>query len=717
MSQKLKKYIEFLKSPINYINNEKAICNAVNLLILETNKLMGSLDENSIHLINSNFPEIKQISCMNTIASLLGNTQFTDIAELAKILIAKYLYMINLMIPDEEDIATNKKDCTYIQSLVDNAIKNMSISDILTNKLFSDKPINYNVDASDKKNNLVSSFPLALPPLMVFEDRDLQVVTDRGTIIELFDQKKKFADEITKEMSGSFLFSDDKQDIINNFQYLINKMFNDMISEYIKLKGYKEDAVVFIYKGGTSMKIIYDKYKSILPQNNKIFNDYVKYFSRSDADYAIFINNSYFNTFDSYNQVLCDVNKISFNILERVQDILSNNLDCTCPLNNVTENNLMNLLASLNKILNNTERNTNLPDFKDVREFIGITFNNKDYFSKPIPTGLVDSKIHTLNISTKKSSLDNYDPNIVSKRQQLKDSGRINSVRDNFIIKIHGNNTFGKPNFSPAICKTNKSINTNGIYYYLNETNKFMTSNLLTEFNLHRLKINAVVYYVTNSGQYGYFNCPSELVDVSIGGFYDGKTKNMNFNKIIKKYKNKKVEFNSYTLYGFIDDLYKALFCEAKYPWEVSKYEKKVYRVIILLFIYINNKFNNTKVLYDTFSKFFTDLTNDTVGSMDTFELEEKNTSRYPLKNETLIYKLYSNILSRYHLIKSETIPNDEMKKFKEMIKIINELLVSFKPEDIISGYDNNIEDVPFMDKYLKYKTKYFALLKKLGRK
>ena len=47
------------------------------------------------------------------------------------------------------------------------------------------------------------------------------------------------------------------------------------------------------------------------------------------------------------------------------------------------------------------------------------------------------------------------------------------------------------------------------LYYYLNETNKFVGSDItsiLTEFNLHRLKINAILYYITKDGKYGYFN-------------------------------------------------------------------------------------------------------------------------------------------------------------------------------------------------------------------
>ena len=61
-------------------------------------------------------------------------------------------------------------------------------------------------------------------------------------------------------------------------------------------------------------------------------------------------------------------------------------------------------------------------------------FNNKDYFTDKIPKGLLDSQIHKLET--------NYDSDadkIGKRQQQLKQNGKIESNRDNFIIKIHKN--------------------------------------------------------------------------------------------------------------------------------------------------------------------------------------------------------------------------------------------------------------------------------------
>jgi len=729
MSQKVKKYIDFLKNPTNYIKNEKITCDAVNALIIETDALVQLMDKDTKYIIESTFPQINEIKCGQSFASLLNNTRFVNLNDMVQILITKYLYIVKLL--GDEEVQEPVRNCDNIREYIDKIISENSIQQLLNgNNIFSDKPVNYKVDIAtpDNSQNLVSSCLKDLKPSSIFSNKDLEIIVPSSVGgKELFNQKKKFADEITKVMSNGLLFNDKKQDIINNFQYLINKMFNDKIAEYIKLKGYKEDAIYFIYKGGTTMKIIYDKYKSILPQNNQLFDNNANYFGRSDADYGIFIDKDYFKTPDGYNQVLCDVNKISYNLLIQIQDIISNNSECLCPIDNITTSDLDSLLGNLNTILSEDKKKDRkkreIPNFRDIKEFIGITVNNKDYFSKPIPSGLKNDQLCDRQIITSKSSLADMEldtDDTPSNKAQLKMYGRIKPARENFIIKIQESNDATIPKFSPGVCVTDKKPNPKGIYYYFNEANKFRQHVSLTEFNLHRLKINTIVYYTRTDGKYGYFNCPSELIDVSISNFYDFKIRDINLTKILKKYKNKQTEFYSYSLYGFIDDLAKGLFNEAKYPWGTNKYSKKIYRVTFFLFIYINNKFNNTQVIYDTIRKFFNDLTANTVTDIDSFQLEEKSGNKYPIKNDEMIYKLYNGILARYNLVQAESIPADKIKQmdeFKKFIQIFDDTMKLFKPENVTSGYADNIEDVPFLEKYMKYKNKYFALLKKLGHK
>ena len=174
------------------------------------------------------------------------------------------------------------------------------------------------------------------------------ITKDDITKIDFFNQKKNFADETTKVMSNGFLFKNDEQTVIFEFQKLVNTMFNEKITEYKKNNGLDDDSIFFIYKGGSAMKMIFEKYKKQLLKNPNL-TDFNDYFERSDADYSIYIDKKLGK--DRYNQIFCDMNKITYYILTNIQQLLSNDLDRYCPINNVTSEQLEQLLQNCNEIL------------------------------------------------------------------------------------------------------------------------------------------------------------------------------------------------------------------------------------------------------------------------------------------------------------------------------------------------------------------------------
>ena len=54
------------------------------------------------------------------------------------------------------------------------------------------------------------------------------------------------------------------------------------------------------------------------------------------------------------------------------------------------------------------------------------------------------------------------------------------------------------------------------------------------------------------------------------------------------------------------------------------------------------------------------------------------------------------------------------MEKFEAMTKLILDIINIYNPFNINTGYFNIPEEVPFLDKYLKYKNKYMQLKKQL---
>ena len=386
-------------------------------------------------------------------------------------------------------------------------------------------------------------------------------------------------------MNNELLFNDNNQTIIHNFQYLVNNMFNQKISEYIHIKVLPFDSIYFIYKGGTSMKIQFEKYKKSLSNNEHLFNDLNKFFERSDADYSILINRQYFDTADSYNQIVNDMNKISYYVLYNIQNIISLDTDCFCPIDSVSEKHdvLENILTELNIKLEELKNDRKIPELSVINRFVGVTFNNNSRFREDYIKG------HGVHYFDSGNALQTEIRIKEEGSITLKNNGYLSQERQNFIVKTVQNKTTGI--YSPGMCYLDTDKNKNGIYYYFNETNKFSQNGELTEFNLHRLKINTVVYYITYDNKYGYFNCPSELVDVSIPNFNDCISKDLVFSEIIKKYNYPDFAFYSYSILGFIYDLLKGLFTLTKYPWDTTKYEKKVNRLMIFILIYINKTF------------------------------------------------------------------------------------------------------------------------------
>ena len=70
----------------------------------------------------------------------------------------------------------------------------------------------------------------------------------------------------------------------------------------------------------------------------------------------------------------------------------------------------------------------------------------------------------------------------------------ISSIKNDYYITfINDNNN----NLNPKLIKINNINNinnNNGIYYYINETKVFNNNNKITNFILHRIKINSILY-------------------------------------------------------------------------------------------------------------------------------------------------------------------------------------------------------------------------------
>ena len=459
------------------------------------------------------------------------------------------------------------------------------------------------------------------------------------------------------------------------------------------------------------MQILYNKYKNILKLNKDIINKYTDLFRRSDADYNIYIDKNIFTTRESYNKVLHDMNKISYNILIKVRDIISTYPECFCPINNISEKNLQDILININKLFKETPSNK-IPDLQIIENFIGISFNDKYYFTES-STPTSKENTHQINIANKNTK-PRSQVHFQSNTEDFIKQGKVPSQKHDFIIKIGKNNN---EQLRRKLINL-KQINNKSIYYSFNETNSFVANNnKLSIFYLHRLKINTTLYYKTKDNKLGFFNCPSELIDISIANFDDWKIQNVDFTKYFKKYNyNNKVLFYSYTIYGILLDLINVL-SEAPFPWYTFKYEKRIVRIIIFLFFYIINNFKDVLNIINTLSFDFNSIklvTDNNIVDTDNNIVIDYN--KY--KDDKLIKHLFDFLLNTRNKIVNDKTDNKESLKI-EFDNFINKLLeitfFSQEPDFKNDTNEQNGENITMLQKYLKYKSKYIKLLTKLG--
>ncbi len=452
--------------------------------------------------------------------------------------------------------------------------------------------------------------------------------------LETFAQKKKFYDVNTDFIAKKKIFNEKNQTTIFYFQYLVNNLFNKIINEYSKTNNLI-DQLYFIFKGGTSMKIMYEKYKTLLINNHNLFNHLNNFFGRSDSDYAVLLSQKLDK--DKYNFHYYNLNKIIFNCLKKINEFINNNLEKILPLNTITIDDMKELVVEYNKILSKDRQENGklLPEreltyFDKVKEIIGVRIYDKVYVDETkLPTSTITTggNYNKLNLfmTGGESVLNKFEITHFLKEDNTMPVNPLKKKKKLAELKPYAKKPIEKQSFYITLVNvdgnflaSNVKIDNDklpsydsGIYQYANETNRYKASEekeYYTYFTLHRVKINIILYYKTFDNKIGQFTAPAELIDVPITLFEDYKSKNLDLANVVKKYiytlNNKSLQFNSYTLYGFIDDIFKALYFEQKFPWGDVKYDKKINRVLFLLLMYCLNNFNNVEEIIAEIKKY-----------------------------------------------------------------------------------------------------------------
>lgn len=760
---KEEKYLEIFMNPEKYYRDERLLCDLINEVLEDTTVLYNQLSGEQKAYVKNAYGKYDRKCYLQDIGELTNLKIFaphlvvSNEEKLVK-LIERYFYIKQLLgepvtarkredskedeIDDEDELEMPKVN--DVIEAIDSFINSFTLERLLKKPIFF-REKNDEIRIVDEILNIFSNQYKGI----VFEDRYLlqNRRSDDTDVLETFQQKKLFYDKMTDLTSKEIIFNDANQQPIFNFQYLINNFFNKFISQYcINKKIDDRSSIIFLYKGGTTMKIIYEKYKQLYGDNDFFKKEVANFFSRSDSDYQIFINKVKFTNENNYTSIFYDMSILTYNILYYIKRFLNEyeKANEILPINLINESILEQKLKSLNSFLKtdiDTGKNE-LTLFKNVESFIGLTFVGKDYFSEVIPDGFRYTSIEDFSPKAKswhEENEDDLDPVLfkrnkkykykidlggksLNKKQQFIKFKKISPSRKDFFITSVKRYTIDGQKHYPKLVRLNNSNADNGIFMYVNETNTFLAyTKEIFSFNLFRIKLNAVVYYKTFDGKYGFINIPSELVDISICKANDYKTNidNINFTSDFQMYSNtlnkNTLGFNSYSLIGFINDIYKALFTENQYPWDDPKYEKKINRVITLFLIYLNAKYTNTK---EFITQFKTNIDNPSDAILNSYLFKRNPEQLLELRSDKELYKFITALIER--LKSRDTLEPKHQSKVDDMKVIIKNLLDKFEiKEDFLSNADP-IESVPYLEKYktvennskyykkyLKYKQKY----------
>ena len=250
---------------------------------------------------------------------------------------------------------------------------------------------------------------------LVFDDRTIEgrngKKDDNNDGHDKFKQKKKLYDVMTSYVNNETVFSQGKQEIIFKFQYLINGYFNNFIQRYIERYPELKDKLKFIYKGGTTMGIIFEKYNEI---SNDIFkNDYEKYFKRSDADYALLLQEDLGK--EVYNKHYYNLVILNYNVCQKIKNFIIKNLDEILPSKLINNEGLLRKkITELDTIIKDKENSI----FEEVDSVIGITVDKSTYMTEEIPDNATFVNFNTL--SKYENNRENYnDDNHMSTKDCL----------------------------------------------------------------------------------------------------------------------------------------------------------------------------------------------------------------------------------------------------------------------------------------------------------
>jgi hypothetical protein len=341
-----------------------------------------------------------------------------------------------------------------------------------------------------------------------------------------------------------------------NFMNIVLTNFSDAIAVYAQSKGLGPRDIIFVYAGGNVLRIVEKEFAREMPADAAamLSQFYAKDFSRSDADFSIYIKPG----LENFAQIVNDMTSMSYTLQDSIR----------------------------------AEFKKNLPFYFD-------------YFKYSTPFKKHTLGLYAAQFESSRAITNPENPKYFThKFLQLslgecfapgdKVLGEYSGVTDKYI-------EFGEGEHEIVI--TPQSRERDMIYVSENRALHFQTYSEDIRFNLVRTKINFNAFF--NNGKITKkTNISGELIDVSIplgqrlNYFFEDLDDNLA--EYTLDFEDGLLNFNGYSISYLVHDLENMLILNDSLPWTRNKYAKRLNRLFYLYFInlYTNKETDMNRKVY-----------------------------------------------------------------------------------------------------------------------
>lgn len=556
-----------------------------------------------------------------------------------------------------------------------------------------------------------SKFKIAL---LEKEPRAIKKVIRNQEVVE---ETKEFKNIFTEFIINELVKTPEQT---SNFLKLVYSTFDSALKLYIASYKLPADSIIFLYKGGNILRFIFQEITKELPfsVSEKIEEFYRDAFKKSDMDFSIYID----PRLPNYDKIYEDVCNLTFLLENQIRNEFIANLSFYFEffrLNGPTQKSILEVY--LNKL--NDTGTVKEKKFGFDGKFTGIVFGD-------------------IKIGTDEDYVTKDDAETAFINRETQD--------ENFTVKLHYlHNINSSDPILKRLIEEEKPlyIKNSGVFASTNEIsfNKGMVN---TFFNLIRIKwavniifdkANENIQTDVNSdvkelkgGSQKMLKVDGEIIDVTVIGKSDSYV--LHFFESIKenvsKYQITSLEFNAYSFTYLIEDLEKILFKGSEFPWNDTKYAKRIKRLLFMYFLLIllnfpamNDKGHDARINYiknvkvNIFDKIVSGIDNEQIelyikGYLENTLIKPKTMKKDPfkdlIKNVTVL--LLNPNTDKNELVKYSTVVVENLNKMIELIDLLNHFIQSkgmlseeqlLTAQTVSGGYKN------YYEKYKKYKLKH----------